>query len=595
MSLSHNGVTQNDSDDVPKTPKLQCRNGVYYFRARYPTSIVRGLAMKKKEFQRSLRTRDRKKAQAQWARVTLEFQLEVERLENELQGKESKKSTGFSYETLTDSQRRDIIFRWFISREKSLALYREEISSNAEPTEKAERLQDERATYASLADCEEVSSADWENKARQILESQGIDTDGASLGSFAILLKEAELELVRRSLEMFERQDHSLKANSLFSDLHAFSSAPPRLKVQHTIDDLCLKYQMDKKKTGVSAGTLATYSMQFRILRDFFGASSPLSSIAVEQAQALADFLGQIPINATKIYPNTSLKEAAILEEKKDSPRLISPKTQRDHLQGISAMFRHAKELDWISSNPVKKRAVSNRLPEVKEKDAVVFSPEELTKLFSLPDFLNNRHHPKYYPRFWIPLLCFFHGMRANEAAQLLVEDIKEEKGIRFLDIRKTNDAGEVVKQLKTSQSIRRIPFSDQFLETGFIAFVEEQKKTNETWLFPTLGKTNRGSMADSVSKWFSRLRKTVTIGDSLENRDKTLHSFRHSFTRAGRDAGIETRIMEALGGWVESSSKRSSESSYGNGYDLQVLKKAIEKLQLLPFGLAPLLRREKM
>lgn len=577
--MSHQGDTPEASDDVPHIQNTIRRNGVYYFNARYPRHLSPKLTKGQTHVKRSLKTKDWKEAKAKATRESLRFQLEVEKLEAQFEKSQSAAGTSKTpFESLSDSQRNGIILRWFIERERQAELTREKIEANDDDIWKAERIVDARADLASLSDHSEVSLYDWKKQAKHLLDEEGIIADEQKLTEFTSLLRRAHLEISRRSAETFGKAESKSQADPYFVGIHGHSSPPAQIKASHTIGELCDKYQNDRIKSGVTAGTISTYPMQFLILKDFLGDSLPISAVDVEQAQALADFLGEVPKNATKLYPGLNLKEAAKREKAKQSPAVISPKTQRDHLQGISSIFKHAVELGWLNDNPISKRAVSNRLPEVKRKAVGRFSSEELARLFSLPDFTANQNHPLRYPRYWVPLLCFFHGLRANEAAQLLVDDVKVKNGIHYLHIREENEAGEKVKQLKTAQSSRRMPLANRFLDLGFLEFVSTQREQGEVWLFSTLSRNKRGSMADGVSKWFSRIRKKAVIGDLPKGRDKTLHSFRHSFRRAGNDTGIPVPIMESLGGWQDNSNK-SSENDYGDGHSLKTLKSAIELL----------------
>ncbi len=575
--MAYQGDTPEASDNVPKIPNTIRRNGVYYFNARYPRDLPLELTGGKSHFRKSLETKDWKKAKQVATREALHFQLEVEKLEQQWKGtKESNNAEKLPFKVLTEEQKRDLVFRWFVSREKGAESFRDDWTASDDDLWKNEALGDARLDHSDISSFDSIPLSVWEKKAAAIIAEDGFQATDEEIIIFAHQIRKAEIEIGRRTLIAMNSAPKEPE-NPLFRDLYSHSSVNARPAKTRTIGELCAKYQQDKKVMGVTTGTLSKYQMQIRILKDFLGDTTAVSAVGVEEAQKLADFLGKIPNNGTKRYPKLTLKEASIREDARNLPCFISPKTQQDHLQGFSSIFRHAHELDWITANPFTKRAVSSRLPEVTNKESVVFPSDELVKLFSLQSFLDCRHHPKNYPRFWIPLLCFFHGMRANEAAQLLVEDVKQEEGVWFLDIREVNDKGLKVKQLKTSHSNRRLPLSDQFLKTGFLAFIDGQRKADHVYVFSTLTKTKRGSMADAVSKWFSRFRRQVLEGQTLENREKTLHSFRHSFARAGRDAGVPVPIMEALGGWVESSSKKSSHSSYGNGYSLARLKEEID------------------
>lgn len=588
--MAHKGDTQTDSDPMPKIAHTIRRNGVYYFNARYPSSISRELTNGQTHFKRSLQTRDWKEAKAKAARLTLEFQMKVEELERRASHSSSQNRSERLYAGISEEEQREVVLRWFIAEEKNSESFRDDLISSQEDLEWNERLQDLRLDYDAYSSLSERPFDVWEKEAAGLLAKENFTVEKEELSDFAKLFRRAVLEVYRRSLERVDSKFKGQSPDPFFLGLHGHSPAPPAPKPKHTIHELCLKYEEDKRKTGVSLSTLSSYRMQFRILQDFAGEETEVSSFGAEEAQGLIDFLAQMPSNATKRYPKLSLRESAIIEGAKESPQLLATKTQQIHFHGISAIFRHAQDLDWISNNPLAKRAVTSRLPKLEQSAVEMFSSDELSRLFSFPEFLAFRDCPANYPRFWVPLLCLFHGMRANEACQLLVEDIKEKNQIVYLDIRRENDEGEKVKQLKNSQSKRRLPLSEKFLKMGFLDFVEAQRAAGETELFPTLRRSKKGSKADALGKWFSRFRKQVIAEDSLKSRKKTLHSFRHSFRRAGRDQNIPVPIMEALGGWNDST-RKSSESDYGGGHSLTQLKKTIDRLENTEIDFSALLR----
>ncbi|MGB2454304.1 MAG: DUF6538 domain-containing protein, partial [Akkermansiaceae bacterium] len=423
--MSHNGVTQNDSDDMPKVLHTIRRNGVYHFNARYPTHLVGNLTNGQTMRRFSLKTKVWKEAKAKAARAYLEFQLETEELDRTWEKQVAKEpSGGIDYSNISEDRKRKILLDWFIQREREVEEYRNELSSK----KNEERLSDALLDFGSLESLEESPMREWIKHAQQILKAQDIQAAPDQLNNFAALLRKGSIEVQRRTLEVASHfLPSSNPANTLASPYFEgfYSHSPrPNLAPERSITDLCEKYDTDKRKTRIAPGTLEKYSVYYRILNDFYGPKKSLNSIDVEQAQALTEFLSKIPLHATQRYPNVPLKEAAIREAKKAKSSYLAAKTQKDHHQGISTIFRHAQELEWISTNPFSRKTVTSLLPQVKKKTIARFTDLELTKIFSSEAFLNNRHHSNYYPRFWIPILCCLHGFRSNEPSQLLVDDI---------------------------------------------------------------------------------------------------------------------------------------------------------------------------
>ncbi len=74
-------------------------------------------------------------------------------------------------------------------------------------------------------------------------------------------------------------------------------------------------------------------------------------------------------------------------------------------------------------------------------------------------------------------------------------------------------------------------------------------------------------------SKWFGRyLRKEAGITD----RRKVFHSFRHTFKRMARDAGVPEEFHDAITGHAGSGSVGQS---YGRGVSLKPLLEAMQRI----------------
>lgn len=73
--------------------------------------------------------------------------------------------------------------------------------------------------------------------------------------------------------------------------------------------------------------------------------------------------------------------------------------------------------------------------------------------------------------------------------------------------------------------------------------------------------------------QWFGRyLRSTCGITDTT----KVFHSFRHTFKRITRDAGINEELHDALTGHSSGGVGRS----YGKGFSLKPLARAMDDVQ---------------
>jgi len=567
-------------------------SGNLQYRRRYPTKLVEAGVYHRDDFKKSLGTRDPKLARRRARDISSQLEDEFEQKRRELEsasGEQHSRLTPIS--SLSERELTEFISRRFVELEKA-ALddgWRDHDPRSDGPLQdRIETIKVDHDVYCGSQHYEPINWADW---LRSSLSEQGIEIDESGKKLVARLAK----SLQRAYMESSWRTWRALEGNQLawnderFKGLGydtTFPSWNPGVETAPAkgvaIDRLAASYIASKEKHAVSEASLAKYPGQFRVLKEFVGGPS-ISSISTEEACRLVGFLGTIPKNMTKRYgQNVSYEDAGALEAKEDQPSYISPKTQRDYFIGLTAILTHAVEMEWLPANPLRKKMVSRLLPKAKKRKPVVYSPDELTELFQSEEFLSQRQGKMKdgtaaQARFWVPLFCLFHGVRSNEACQLLVVDVVERDGIPCILIREEDDEGTRVKRLKTSSSERILPIHSKLLEIGFLRFVDSLRNSNQKFLFPELSRIEPRRKADAIGKWFARLKETV-LGYPPGQRTKTLHSFRHLWRDQARNAEIEDGIQFALGGWSDSQN-RNSAADYGTGYGIDILKSAVDKI----------------
>ena len=110
-----------------------------------------------------------------------------------------------------------------------------------------------------------------------------------------------------------------------------------------------------------------------------------------------------------------------------------------------------------------------------------------------------------------------------------------------------------------------------RLIKLGFLDFINQRKKAKAEMLFDL--KPYRGVYSHSFSKWYGRhVRSKVGVTDPR----KVFHSLRHNFKDAGRNAEIDKALVDALQGHTDG----SVSGSYGSGYSLKALDRAIRKIR---------------
>ena len=147
----------------------------------------------------------------------------------------------------------------------------------------------------------------------------------------------------------------------------------------------------------------------------------------------------------------------------------------------------------------------------------------------------------------WVPWILALSGARVSEVAALRPFDVKTIDGIVAFSV--TPEAG---RHVKSAHSIRSVPIHPAVLDAGFMAFVESRKDADR--LFFDVRKTRRGVGAVKPAKGaVAKLRKWVrklpglTIG-AVHGVDPN-HGWRHRFRTVALDAGVDSRVVDAICG----------------------------------------------
>ena len=159
----------------------------------------------------------------------------------------------------------------------------------------------------------------------------------------------------------------------------------------------------------------------------------------------------------------------------------------------------------------------------------------------------------------WLIALISDTGMRLSEACGLLIEDIKLDADIPYIDLKPHS-----WRPLKTEGSERKIPLVGASL---WAARRLVDKATNP-YAFPRYSNEDEckaNSASAAVNKWLGH-----HVPDNC-----VVHSFRHSLRDRCRAVQCPSDIIDQIGGWKTGGVGQS----YGEGYPLGVLAEWMEKL----------------
>lgn len=242
--------------------------------------------------------------------------------------------------------------------------------------------------------------------------------------------------------------------------------------------------------------------------------------------------------------------------------------TVNSYLMKLSECFAWGVARQVIKQNPLHGQLKQVKRLQVQnvrdDEQRPPLSPEDLEKIFAAPWFRaggapqnlsgkpSGHFRPFYY---WIPLLALYTGGRANELAQLYLDDIDDANPVPSICFQLTHpdqmdeDGQAVVRDdqsLKTRNARREVPIHPQLMAFGLLDYVAALREAGHQRLFPELRYDARKGYSKDVVKWFNERFLGVQLG-MVRDGTKTLHSLRHNFATALKDPSPTSRIKRQL------------------------------------------------
>lgn len=514
-------------------PHLQSRDGVWHFRMRVPEDLQATLG--KREIKRSLRTRDHREAKRLLPLETLKARAALD----EARRKVAADPSSTHQESLGEDELWGLMSRWFVSTQKHDGRL---TSDDVDPLTLEEEL-----SYVLDWDYAEPSTRQAVCK---LLDEQGIFLPQGSpdFRRLQELVQEANAERQRRLMVRFTgRTDVSL--NPELADLNARSEVADVRTV--TLAQLIERFGKDQ--ATLAPKTTAKRQAQYRLFKEYFGASTRVDRINRDQMRTFRDDLCRLPANAKQRFPGMPVRKLLELSEEKRAPRL-SPATVNAYLAALTTLFQYALREGHVRTDLTAKLLVRDEVrPEDKRQP---FDAEDLRAIFSAPLFVGCADDGDGYAssgpnrprrgRFWVPLIALFSGLRLGEVCQLTEDDI-----ILIGDhtLIRVTDSADRTKSIKTRSARRNVPVHEELVKLGFLDYVAAIRSAHRagTRLFPDLTLASTGYASDNFSKWFARF----LDGRGIKHGRKSFHSFRHTFRDALQAAGTSQERVRMIGGWA--------------------------------------------
>lgn len=328
-------------------------------------------------------------------------------------------------------------------------------------------------------------------------------------------------------------------------DVQARNKRPPFF-LSEAIEKFCQQRQREKPAKD---RTHERYREYFNVMLEMLGEQN-VTEYTRRDLENLKDKLYERPANVTK------------------NPKILKLLDKRtvnaNYIGKIVSLFQWLHVKDYVDKDLTPGLVTSLNAKEKKERKRKAYDADDLKKIFDLLPFDPKRPHFA-----WVPLIAAYSGARQGEICQLLVTDIKEARGIPYMEIIEEDDEGNIVKTIKNENSKRLVPLHPVIVDMGFLEFVALRKAQGKKVLFET------GTHAPLTGQYYSKRFQTFNRELITTDRKKVFHSFRHLVHNELKQKKVEPSIYHSITGHNsrhEMDQVYTEDHSLGNKHEALVL-----------------------
>lgn len=447
--------------------------------------------------------------------------------------------------------------RRYVESEDQRAVQRLAAEPIIDEEDRKNRQQDAGEVSAILRSPEDIRRHEMIYAASQrIAGDAGVSVEAIGV-QVAEIIRRGLLEVTMRREDRYQDDFSGRHHDQLFAPRAQDGKAIVMLAV--LADQYLAKVRAEHKANGVSERTTTKVGVVLDYLLEAVGPKIPVSAIDYDMVQKLRGTIAKTPANRAKVYPKLSLAKAIERAEKDGKPPM-EHLTQATYTSEFKKLMQYAVDKKLLPSNPAHDLKPLAKDPVPRNKKRLPLTPDQIKGFFTggfyrscAPGAEKPYHKPDRAWRYWLPLLMLFSGARPNELCQLFVDDVRQsEKGTWYFNL-----ANEVEDQShKTEASKRRVPIHSELIKLGFLAFVDQRRKTVSKFrprLFYEL-KPATDKLTDFSwypSKRFNEAFLPAEI--TLIPRKQALYSIRHSVRDALRRVKASEEALYAIGGWTPS------------------------------------------
>jgi len=539
------------------------RNGTYLTRIGIPANLRDVIG--KSELKRSLGTKNESEAKLKHPVVLAEFEAQLEQARRIL-ASESK---------LTDAVIDNIIFTWrkevstvFSSQHDAINPYLSQygglIEGNSIPVQSLlEDIDQLKLTSPKLVlKYQQLDSILGDFFHNQLEKYQVVaNSESVQYRKLLIQFGIAYIKMTESALKKKISDIDLVKQGAVFHDTPVISINARG----ETFSDLWEEYKVtiSRREPDKAYKRLRDYSSAVSKLIKMYP-KHDLASITKADIAAFRNILEQLPTRPKADIGKLSFADQ-IIKVDELSLKTTSPSSVKKQIKTISSVFNYAMQQGKILANPAI-GAVSDIRQSITLDDEKGYSAAEVSSIFTSQLFQNNYNPIRAnYGRahYWLPLMLIYTGSRAEEMAQLYVDDLHLLDDIPHIHIRPARPD----QTVKTDRP-RKIPIHQHLIDLGFVEYVGSLESDGR--LFPKLTAGNPKKYHRNVGKWFAKyVRRDLGID---RDKIKPLHGFRHAFITSCRERNVRVDIQNAITGHSQS----DVASLYGR-YTLSVMNEVIQ------------------
>ncbi|MDC0223954.1 site-specific integrase [Deltaproteobacteria bacterium] len=293
---------------------------------------------------------------------------------------------------------------------------------------------------------------------------------------------------------------------------------------------------------------------EYKVITDDFVeiiGNIPVSSLSKDSIRTYIKTQLKLPPNRRKnpIYRELDIENLLKLKEVKPQSRLYVNK----FLTRLTTLMNFGVSQGYFKDNPILGMKIP--IPKIQgRKKREPFSQEDLSKILTPKTFLDwtidfglktksDKPNPVKLSNafYWTFLVGIMSGMRTNEIAQLLVEDIIKKDNVWLINVDETKD-----KSVKTSSSIRKVPVHPTLVSLGFLDYVKIIKSKGNDRVFPEITKTRDGYSSKISRHYNEKFLPTLGV---WEKQVKGLYCSRHTFINRCYKKGVDRDIIKSVVG----------------------------------------------